>query len=1056
MMENGVMEKFDGCFANMGVQLDDLLRMTGWFCVAQWVIRFSNGRVLASDEFDRLISSSKFCSVVKHSELDGYPVTQKADQLRKLVLLVQESGYVRGKAKIFFADYIPCAIADRSFFAESDSDRLGGASQCTLVYLSILYAGESMGSNAIHAVQAANVFEAHKGNFDALGLTFSDFECVWEAVHSFSVRGEIEHRAKINEVLAVYRKYKIPAAILLDHYARINNVGVENLKGSFNPWEDVQLRLDGTCPERGLTTEEEIFNYKAFGISKERPTDIVQTLFYKNRDDSGIEIALVRTEVKMRVKKATKVLIVNPSPAFLEEYCLLDDNHGVITRETVFAVTDKTVCQVYAFQFSEPYRFIAIPELETLEESFDYIVIMARDLETEPLWKAFELCKEGGSLTLFIPQSELTNTQSTLLKAMSMECISADWIMDVPACICQSQPKKKAIISAHKSSGCINDWVNLVFNICSADKRWLVPEKKVIRVPVDLLWRNMSLRQMRGVISKGNAVPHQRQCREYQFSREIRLAYYLIYGKSGKLEKARAYYRNIHRVDQRNRRMGTRPNDIRTERGLRAKTPEQIMKKLEGVALYDEFYDCIVDDVLDFYRDDLSRLSLKTLWFCCRKMLYSCVSYNDEFAMELFCRESQRISDVPVSDCSEKSIRDAIEADAVEGFGTQLWSLLYLIFKVAVENGLAEKNPFASMLSVVRQKYREGLYQLNANLKKSSFTDEEERRLVDWLMEEIPMPTRLLNAYSKLSVQKLKAEPLALPRCVMESEWLLGAFSLFTGLPLREVCPLCWGDLHEIGSVGGMQVYITKHLNKANQVVSNLFYAHQDHYRRVPLASVLSNFLCLRKRFLTEVYGISEDELESKPIFLEKEPCGRIRRKMDMISRKHAQQAKRQLLEVAKIEPDVISLLEGGARFDVDLNATKNDLFAANFREKATHICGFTAGELCHYTGTQASDTFERHYCDYNNDFLQYAMAKKLNRWWYVYDYFCDTSKPCCNEQDVEAGAEFAVGGFTYGRAKAELNLKLPAADDGFVEVEIDCSHGAESKVLCFGEQQNY
>ena len=64
--------------------------------------------------------------------------------------------------------------------------------------------------------------------------------------------------------------------------------------------------------------------------------------------------------------------------------------------------------------------------------------------------------------------------------------------------------------------------------------------------------------------------------------------------------------------------------------------------------------------------------------------------------------------------------------------------------------------------------------------------------------------------------------------------------------------------------------------------------------------------------------------------------------------------------------------------------------------------------------------------------------------------------KPCCNEQDVVEGAEFAVGGFTYGRTKAELNLKLPAADDGFVEVEIECSHGAESKVLCFGKQQNH
>ena len=94
-----------------------------------------------------------------------------------------------------------------------------------------------------------------------------------------------------------------------------------------------------------------------------------------------------------------------------------------------------------------------------------------------------------------------------------------------------------------------------------------------------------------------------RECSEYRFSREIKIAYYFIYDKNGQLERARAYYRSIHRADQRNRRKGIRPNDVRTERGLRGKTPEDILKRMEGVAFYEEFYDSIVADILDFYNE---------------------------------------------------------------------------------------------------------------------------------------------------------------------------------------------------------------------------------------------------------------------------------------------------------------------------------------------------------------------------------------------------------------------------------------------------------------------
>lgn len=1052
-MSSNLKINMDTCFMNLGVESEDLMGVTGWFCVAQWVIRFSNDCAMEKDEFKRVINSNELHNHLIQLELEHFSITQKVNELLQLVTLIQKSAYVRGKAKMFFCDYLPWVIADRSFFAETDSDRLGGAVQCSLVYLAMLYAGENLGGNEIHAVQSASVFEAHRKTFAVIGVDYPTFECVWDAVHCLAIQGKKDRRGKIEKVLKTYKQYNVPPAMLLHHYACINKLGVENLKGSFNPWEDVQLNLNGVCPERGLTTEEELFNGKTFAIAREKPTDVIQTIFYKNRDDSAMEITLARTEVMLNLNKAAKVLVVNPSPAFLEVYAWLDSVQRDTNRETVFAVTDDTVCAVYSHQFSKPFQFITISQLEKQEKQFDYVVIMARDFEMKPLLSALPLCKEGGNLTFFVPQTELTNREATFLNTIRRENIKIDTIMDIPACLCQSRPKKKMVVSAEKNSRSDDNWINLIFSACSKDKLWLVPEKKMISIPFDMLSRNMSLRQIRRAVSENGKLPQPRECSEYRFSREIKIAYYFIYGKNGQLERARAYYRSIHRADQRNRQKGTRPNDVRTERGLRGKTPADIMKRMEGVAFYEEFYNSIVADILDFYKADFSVLTLKTLWFCCRKMLCSCVSNFDELAMEVFCGESQDLWDIPVRDCSPKSVYEAIQGDVEETYGVQLWSLLHLIFKVAVENGLAAENPFAPMVRTVRDRNRERLYQLNAALKKSNFTEEEEKRMVDWLMEEIPVPPRLLKAHSKLSVQEKNEEPVTLPRCVLESKWLIGAFSLFTGLPIRELCPLCWRDLREIGSTGAMQVYITKHLDGRDQVVLNVFYADQQRYRKVPLVSVLSYLLRRRKQFLIDYYGYTEEMLGSMLIILEKEQFGRGRKKMAMLSRKHAQQLKRQLLDIARIEPDVISLLEGESRFDVDLNANKKDLFAASFREKALHISGFTEGELCHYTGNKAPDTFERHYCDYNNDFLQYAMAKKLNRWAYIYNP--NVSSDCTansshQELEMKEIYNYLSGCFLAGSAEMEIDLVLSEPSDGTIDIEIECTHGMKGEVVCF------
>ena len=64
-----------------------------------------------------------------------------------------------------------------------------------------------------------------------------------------------------------------------------------------------------------------------------------------------------------------------------------------------------------------------------------------------------------------------------------------------------------------------------------------------------------------------------------------------------------------------------------------------------------------------------------------------------------------------------------------------------------------------------------------------------------------------------------------------------------------------------------------------------------------------------------------------------------------------------------------------------DIYMYLGDLFLSNFSTKAKNTAGLTLGELNYTIGIDAPDTFSRHYCDYSNDFVQYGIIQKLDRW---------------------------------------------------------------------------
>lgn len=1047
MINESLRKDLDLCFAKLPFPSTGTAERSGWYCIAQWANYYLGNLPLTYDNLWDCIDSEAFRRTLRSCSLGSFAFDEFFDDLFQLCVLIRNDGLVGESATVFYRDYLPFVVTDTSLFSNRTLSFYGnGQVSCTLIYLSLVYAREQMGSRKIFDLLFPEVFNAHKQTLGYLGVSQEEFEHYWNAVHYLDTSSPMHPRSKVKTAIKVYTKMKAPKSMLLFQYAQARHFTPEELRQQDNPWEYVQRKLKSIVPESGMSADEELFNTAGYQISREAPADVIHTIFYGDRDDSRIECAVIRSELLHWMEKTHSILVVNPSPAFLVEHErvrreYLSNRKNASLPGVTYAVVDSTVAYLYNQQFPE-HQFILFEQLQQTDVLYDHVVILARDHDTAPLLSALRLCNIKGYVTALLPQSVLTLIGAEFLQRLNDCGICINWILDVPGTLSESEPRKKFLLSGRKLPNYTRT-MSLLSATTDRNGEYLVLKKEHFVVPMDWMSKNMTLEQMRfnarGLLAnKNDSEP--KNTLEYHFSREIMIQYFLVH-KNGVLQKARAYYRNIHRPDtEKTRSKGTRPCAKKeTERGLRGKTEEEIIPKLENVALYEEFCDDIVADIRDYYKEDLSRLTVKTMWFCCRSELQSRISYDEDMARKFFCCSDQTLSNLVSGDCLPDDIIRAMTALYGEnGAGKKQWLQLYLIFQVAVEEGYIERNPLVSFLHVVKDEDRKRLYMLNAALKKPHFTDAEEARMVAFLSELVPLPGK----------QKRMA-----PRYVVESKWLAGAFSLFCGIPIREICPLLWGDLHCIEDcVEEMQVYITKHLNSNGVVISNVNYGNKQHFRKVALALILINMLLRRKQYLLDSLGYTEEALAELPIMLDSEPSGRGRRKHTMISRGTALKVNKRLLEFADIPEDVISLLEGEDQFDVNLNAYRNDLFAANFRHKAYHTCGFTAGELSHHVGNRGPDTFSRHYADYNNEFLQYGMVRKLYRWTYLYDTENSVTEPFCCEEVIDGQQEYTTGRFAEGIAQADLTLKPSRDAVGIVRVEVECEHGLNGTATAYSK----
>lgn len=605
MFRDDIQNEFDACFHVLGVNPDDIVGTTGWYSIAQWVLQVNGGQDVRQVSIEDCFKMEWFRRALSAFCLYRYPIRQNADALFRLCEVIRCWRLVGCNAKIFFQCYLPSVVGNTSYFAwnEVKSD---GALTSSVIYLVMLCAGNRLGSAEVLELVVKEEFGKVEKQLVQFGITFNEFNLCWNAVHYIDASNPFQSKPKIKKALKAYEKMNLPGTVLLEQYAHARNYNTSDWKYGLNPWEYVQHKLGIGHQERGMSADEKLFNEAVYKILKESPSDVIQTVFYRGRDDSLIECAVARTEVKLRLMSAHNVLVVNPSPMFLRLFC---ENMDALTRNSnidhkipaTFVVTDRIVKELYAREHSY-FKFVEMSELQSIDQMFDYVVVLARDYKSLPLWDALDRCSERANFTLLLPQTVLTQQEEHFAEELRKRNLAVNWIMDVPQKCCQSTPRKKMLVSGTKQKEYFNPKMHLIFTDSDESGSHIIPQKANITVPTAMLSRNLTLAQMRSLVSQGDKLPQPRLFETYDFSREIKICYNWIRDAEGNLVKARAYYRKFLRPDEESHRQkGKRPNDKRTERGLRGKTEEEIIPKLEGVPLYVEFFDDIVEDILEVY-----------------------------------------------------------------------------------------------------------------------------------------------------------------------------------------------------------------------------------------------------------------------------------------------------------------------------------------------------------------------------------------------------------------------------------------------------------------------
>ena len=147
MLPDYIENHYTTAFRLLGVDSNDPLLLSGWYCIAQWIERYSSANRPVSDEDILLLLQSNFDlqKILRLCELDSFPIASKTSGLVYLInMVIRPFRLIGNRAVLFYQDNLCCVLTDNAVHGLSFEN--DGPLYCSLIRLCMVYADIRLGN----------------------------------------------------------------------------------------------------------------------------------------------------------------------------------------------------------------------------------------------------------------------------------------------------------------------------------------------------------------------------------------------------------------------------------------------------------------------------------------------------------------------------------------------------------------------------------------------------------------------------------------------------------------------------------------------------------------------------------------------------------------------------------------------------------------------------------------------------------------------------------------------------------------------------------------------
>lgn len=717
--------------------------------------------------------------------------------------------------------------------------------------------------------------------------------------------------------------------------------------------------------------------------NSELPDKAVANLYdYSNEIPCGESVVAFDTFMS-RLHTAKAPLMINPNPHILNAWRLLSQEDAQLPQLSV-AMPSRGIALALSRRCPQ-IRFYGIEELTADPLTADLVLLYGTDSKkqkkkskksrkaeekNETAKKLTDLLScfcptDHGELVACVNVRAITASKSNFCPSLAKKGMQISHIINIPAAQgLKGRLKKKStscVVAGYVPEVDIETQIPVYSCLTTEARDYVSVLPNPIYVPLVRFNSNRTLPQM---LTESTCVsvadsPTKNHAEPINWSREIVVRYSVFDGSTAKetYVRAKAYIQRMDASDPSGYRKAI--PKTQSEKGLRAKSKEDLIKKLSALPLKEEFYQPVLDEIIRIYGNCPELLTIKSVWFCLRPLLNKKSYYDDDLAKLLFCGESQALANLTFHASYEEYCEAFATVLGTNTVSMRHWAVLWQISAEAVEHGFLEKDPFSTFIPAIEADTREKIYPIQDALRKWCFDEVEMDRMVQPLLERLPSGKFLFEE---------------------DSHAFFKLCTLFSFVRKAELCALTFGDIVLLPN-GGAQAIITKFVDDKGNVQE---YGQRGRNRRRRRKSAWPPFLaeCFKRRlkYLQEQFGWSTEAMQGLPLFFEKESSCK-NAKVKPCSLKTANSLLQDLLGFANVPGDWIQLLDGKQARDVNLGLSrKTESVFINSTHILSAFYGLEDGETSYNAGTEPEETIDTNYIGYDAPGNQILTSAKMHR----------------------------------------------------------------------------